>query len=278
MRPCCSAEEAAPIEEAAALGLRWLLGLQNRDGGWPTFCRGWGNLPFDRSGADLTAHALRAIRAWSGGSGFGVQGSGFRAGPCRPGCAAAGFARRFLAALERAVERGLRYLARQQRPDGSWVPLWFGNQHHAQEENPVYGTARVLMAYRDLGLLDAEPARRGFHWMAAHQDPEGGWGGPAIAGTARAPAVSSVEETALAVEALLAAGPDPATEPAVRKGVTWLVQAVESGRHREPSPIGLYFARLWYHERLYPLCFTLSALGRAVRQDRLCEVLKTSEV
>ena len=26
-------------------GRDWLLGLQNRDGGWPTFCRGWGALP-----------------------------------------------------------------------------------------------------------------------------------------------------------------------------------------------------------------------------------------
>src|SRR5258707_8802 len=45
-------------------GIHWLLQLQNSDGGWPTFCRGWANLPFDRSGADLTAHALRAIAAW----------------------------------------------------------------------------------------------------------------------------------------------------------------------------------------------------------------------
>ena len=33
---------------AAAAGVRWLLGVQNRDGGVPTFCRGWGTLPFDR--------------------------------------------------------------------------------------------------------------------------------------------------------------------------------------------------------------------------------------
>ena len=25
-------------------GVDWLLDLQNRDGGWPTFCRGWGTL------------------------------------------------------------------------------------------------------------------------------------------------------------------------------------------------------------------------------------------
>jgi len=46
-------------------GIYWLASLQNRDGGWPTFCRGWGRLPFDRSGPGLTAHALRAPSAWS---------------------------------------------------------------------------------------------------------------------------------------------------------------------------------------------------------------------
>src|SRR5205814_8777936 len=44
--------------EVLGWGFEWLLRLQNSDGGWPTFCRGWGHLPFDRSGCDLTAHAL----------------------------------------------------------------------------------------------------------------------------------------------------------------------------------------------------------------------------
>ena len=44
--------------------IRWLINLQNRDGGFPTFCRGWGTLPFDRSSPDITAHCLRAIHAW----------------------------------------------------------------------------------------------------------------------------------------------------------------------------------------------------------------------
>ena len=54
----------APTRAAGQLGVRWLLGLQNRDGGIPTFCRGWGALPFDRSSPDLTAHTLRAWSAW----------------------------------------------------------------------------------------------------------------------------------------------------------------------------------------------------------------------
>src|SRR5262249_54468258 len=34
----------SPTMQAADAGLRWLVRLQNRDGGWPTFCRGWGHL------------------------------------------------------------------------------------------------------------------------------------------------------------------------------------------------------------------------------------------
>jgi squalene-hopene/tetraprenyl-beta-curcumene cyclase len=33
----------------------------------------------------------------------------------------------------------------------------------------------------------------------------------------------------------------------------------------EPSPIGFYFAKLWYFERLYPLIFTVAALRRAAQ-------------
>ncbi|MDA1232688.1 MAG: squalene--hopene cyclase, partial [Planctomycetota bacterium] len=59
-------DEEFSTDEISSLqaGAVWLLDLQNRDGGWPTFCRGWGTLPFDRSSCDLTAHALRALHWW----------------------------------------------------------------------------------------------------------------------------------------------------------------------------------------------------------------------
>jgi len=226
--PC--ARKKGTVPGAVRDGVHWLLRLQNADGGWPTFCRGWGALPFDRSGADLTAHALRALHVWHG------------VAPTK---------------INRAINRGLSYLERSQRAEGCWVPLWFGNEHEPNEENPVYGTARVLLAYRDLGRLDAEPARRGVDWLCSHQKGDGGWGGdPAGA--------SSVEETAVAVEALMAATADRWVEVAVEKGLGWLVRAVAENRHRQSAPIGFYFARLWYYESMYPLVFTLSALTRAV--------------
>jgi len=35
----------------------------------------------------------------------------------------------------------------------------------------------------------------------------------------------------------------------------------------QPAPIGLYFAHLWYSEELYPLIWTLDALGRVLKSE-----------
>ncbi len=250
--------------------LTWMLNLQNSDGGWPTFCRGWGYLPFDRSGPDLTAHALRAVHAILP----------FRRDIVIDSSNAVFFddiiadalCDRLFAQSERRIQAGLSYLARTQRPDGSWLPLWFGNQHMPDDENPTYGTARVLAAYRDLGMMDTEPARKGIAWLAQNQNLDGGWG-------AGRGSPSSIEETALALEILLPArsASDGIGEPPrsreglvaeVNKGIAWLVERIEAGGLSHPSPIGFYFAKLWYYEKLYPIIFSVAALGRARKCNR----------
>ncbi len=66
------------------------------------------------------------------------------------------------------------------------------------------------------------------------------------------------------VEALCAAGDRAEVRESLERGVAWLVEGVESDRFREPSPIGFYFAKLWYYEKLYPLIFTVGALRAVV--------------
>jgi squalene-hopene/tetraprenyl-beta-curcumene cyclase len=229
------APDDARVRERAALGVGWLLDLQNRDGGVPTFCRGWTRLPFDRSSPDITAHALRAWSRWRAAL-DAVLGERIAA----------------------ASERALRYLVREQRHDGAWVPLWFGNQHAPRLENPVYGTARVLLAGEVTAGEDAagawsEALARGRRWLLSAQNPDGGWGGGAEP--------SSIEETALAIEAL--AGGSGAEAEALDRALEWLQRATREGTSFEAAPIGLYFARLWYSERLYPLLFSVAALERA---------------
>ena len=280
------------VQEAVKAGITWLLDIQNRDGGVPTFCRGWGKLPFDRSAADLTAHALAAWRAWRDQLPPALAGR-----------------------TTDAIARALRYLDRAQRPDGSWLPLWFGNQHQANEENPTYGTARVVIALASLtdstkdaittsssqdaqssaeiplecGGCDAalaasgqakaasrpphsikdppfseRPLASGLRWLLAAQNDDGGWGG--AKGLA-----STIEETAVALDALACVArtqqPGDAVFEAIRRGANWLIERVGSGDTLPATPIGLYFARLWYSEKLYPLIFALSALERVRRLD-----------
>ena len=57
-------------------------------------------------------------------------------------------------------------------------------------------------------------------------------------------------------------GGTKATSQAIILGVEFLLKSVDEKRHRVPWPIGFYFAKLWYHERLYPLIFTMAALGK----------------
>jgi squalene-hopene/tetraprenyl-beta-curcumene cyclase len=249
------------LRVVAEAGITWLLGLQNRDGGIPTFCRGWGKLPFDRSSPDLTAHAIRAWCAWYDAMSVPLQSR-----------------------MEEGLDSAVEFLVRTQRADGTWIPLWFGHQEGPSDENPVYGTARVVPALcaamrkgqvSFTGRVEADSKgqvnitgslERALTWLVAHQNADGGWSG--VPGAA-----SSTEETGVALEALAiaweCAESDAAGRMAMRqaleRGAVWLATAVETGAWREPAPIGFYFAKLWYYECLYPLIFATGALVRVAR-------------
>jgi len=220
-------------DAAIQQGITWLLDLQNRDGGIPTFCRGWGTLPFDRSTPEITAHALCAWWVWHDELPEVLQSR-----------------------IAKATQHAFAYLKRVQLPGGSWIPLWFGNEHTPDESNPVYGTAQVvnhLSGSEQLAALADGLIQSGRHYLFSAQKPDGSFGGDA-----NAPA--SIEETAVALHAL-----GRVEREKVLSGVQWLLTATRAGTHFPTAPIGLYFARLWYHETLYPVIWTLGAL-RAAQQ------------
>lgn len=244
------------VLQAVRMGVSWILGLQNQDGGLPTFCKGWGTLPFDQSSPDITSHSLLALFAW-----LDDLPSQLRL------------------RTEMYIKRAVAYLRKVQGKDGSWTPLWFGNEFSPGEANPTYGTARVVRTLQVVGqssIVDvSEMMMRGIDWLLSAQNSDGSWGG-----APKEP--SSIEETALAVETLAAVSESRTVPPAsqhvsvwakmpsidsekvkkaVLAGTLWLVTRPDA-EEMKPSPIGLYFAKLWYFERLYPLIFTVAALEK----------------
>ncbi|MCI0332642.1 MAG: hypothetical protein L0228_05405 [Planctomycetes bacterium] len=256
------------VDRAARLGVTWLLDLQNDDGGWPSFYRRNDGFQPDATGVDVTSHALRALVAWH------------REWQIDRGQPAASSTSALAERIDAAILRGWQFLESRQRDDGSFVSLWFGNEQQPDDQNPVIGTADVLIACAELQRLDWGLADRAARWLVSSQHAGGGWGPP------RAPVDYSsaekdgfrawranealakyctVEETALAVTALLplATTSQPAAK-ALSAGLTWLVNAVEQDFHRRPAVVGFYPSRIWYHERLYPLVFAEGALTRVM--------------
>jgi squalene-hopene/tetraprenyl-beta-curcumene cyclase len=243
-------------------GLRWITGMQSRDGGWAAFDADNTSqlptkLPFcdfgavvDPPSADVTAHVVEALAA------EGLAGS-------------------------RPARRGVVWLLRAQERDGSWFGRWGANY--------VYGTGAVVPALIAAGVKPDKPAiTRAVTWLEVHQNPDGGWGedlqsydDPSLAGQGE----STASQTAWALLALLAAGegagrahgtpglgitPRPGAPHArrgsdsVEAGIRWLCDHQRpDGTWDEPQFTGTGFPRDFYlNYHLYRLVFPVSALGR----------------
>ena len=217
-------------------GIDWLIKLQNRDGGMPTFCRGWGKLPFDRSTPDITAHAILAMSLWCDALPDSLKSR------CR-----------------KSITRMKSWLDKTMTDEGSWNPLWFGDQEATSqfrveglefrvEANPVYGAATIIDYMKTAGITLTLEAK---DFLLKCQNPDGGWGG-------NRGVPSKVTLTAKAIGALRHFLPE--TDEAIRRAVDYLYARYETGTLYSREPIGLYFSRLWYSEDLYNPIYILTAL------------------
>lgn len=115
------------VKNAVVAGCDWLLNLRNSDGGFPTFVRGWGRLPFDQSCADLTGHCVLAMS-------LALENYPSNLGLSRA------------KKIRNAIRQGISYLQKNQRSDGALLPLWFGNQQAAGHLNQPIGI-RIIIKY-----------------------------------------------------------------------------------------------------------------------------------
>jgi squalene-hopene/tetraprenyl-beta-curcumene cyclase len=230
-------------QRAIEAGRRWLLGMQSANGGWGAFDKDntrklVNEIPFcdfgeviDPPSEDVTAHVIEALAV------VGDRRS-------------------------EAVRRGLRFLRREQREDGSWFGRW-GVNH-------VYGTGGVLPALHAAGVDLSRPyVRRAVRWLTERQNEDGGWGEmcDSYAADAAGRGPSTASQTGWGIMGLVSVdgrGGDGLVTDAIARGVRFLAETQEEdGQWEEPQFTGTGFPGDFYIKyHLYRNYFPLMALGR----------------
>jgi squalene-hopene/tetraprenyl-beta-curcumene cyclase len=236
----------AAVTDAARRGLRWLLAMQNRDGGWAAFDRDINRelltkVPFadhnamlDPSCPDITGRVLEAL----GHFGIGID------------------------YLE--VQKAIAFLERTQEASGAWPGRWGVNY--------IYGTWQVLAGLRRIGYdMNAPMVRQAVDWLQQVQQPGGCWGescasydDPSLAGQG----TPTASQTAWALLGLLAAGEHESET--VRRGIRYLLdtQRADGNWHEEPFT-GTGFPKVFYLKyHMYSLYFPVMALARYLQGVR----------
>ncbi|HYU43711.1 MAG TPA: prenyltransferase/squalene oxidase repeat-containing protein, partial [Vicinamibacteria bacterium] len=159
-----------------------------------------------------------------------------------------------------AVARGVAFLRRAQRPDGSVAGFW--------GINFTYGIFHFVKGLRAAGVPSADPAlARAVAWLMAHQRADGGWGEHhrgCLEGRYVEHPESQAVMTAWALLALMEV-PGPEAEP-VRRGIEWLIARQRDGGGWPPEAVnGVFFGTAMLDYRLYRSYFPAWALARYAR-------------
>jgi len=233
--------------------VEFILFRQNQDGGFSTYerCRGpawleklnpaemFAGCMVDHSYVECTSSCVRALARYRAA----------HPGPLdRP--------------VSAGIERGVRFLRKRQRADGSWAGSWGINFTYATFF-AVEGLLAGGVPPSDLALQSAA------EWLVHHQREDGGWGehySSCLLKSYREHAESQVEMTSWAVLALQRLwGPD--SEP-VRRGVAWLrAQQQSDGSWAGGAVNGSFFGTAMLDYLMYRIYFPLWVLARQRRLE-----------
>ena len=224
--------------ESARRAIDWIFSMQCRGGGWASFDKDndrmvFQHVPFadhnamlDPPTVDITGRVLEMLAEY-----------GYRSD-------------------DKRVQRALKFILKEQEPDGSWFGRWGVNY--------IYGTMQVLRGLQAMGVDIHEPyVQQAAEWMRMVQNPDGGWG--ETCGSYDDPATKGVgpstpSQTAWAILGLLAAG--DTRSDSVTRGVAYLLRTQKKdGSWDEPQYTGTGFPRVFYLAyHLYREYFPLLAL------------------
>lgn len=221
-------------------GIRWVLSMQNHDGGWPAFEKNTDSklislLPIykgeflltDPSSADLTGRALQFLGDYTN-----------------------------MTNKHQEVKSGVMWLIHHQEKDGSWYGRW-GICY-------IYGTWATITGLISVKIAPHHPTvKKGVKWLKEIQNEDGGWGESCKSdlNSKYTPlGTSTLVHTAWALDALIAAADTPSKE--IKKGMEYLTANIKKHDWTTEYPAGQGMAgELYIHYHSYRYIFPLLAIA-----------------
>lgn len=221
-------------------GLRWLISMQNRDGGWPAFekntnkkiltllpLKGTEDIIIDPSSSDLTGRAIEFLADDVG-----------------------------LKTDNKIVRKAVQWFKRNQNVDGSWQGRWGVNY--------IYGTWAAVTGLTSVGVNKDDPSLlKAKKWLIEIQNDDGGWGESCqsdILGEYMPLMKSTPSQTAWAVDALISLSDQDSYN--IQEGILLLTDQQRFEHWAKSYPTGAGLPGSFYiHYHSYRYIWPLYALG-----------------